>query len=125
MDEKQIEKQTRQLIHVKKLMAAQQEKRAARQEQLMGENNEILSWGFQETLGALEEQTDLLRTLNDAMYDVKSEIRDLRNDIYASTKDRELLEAQSKLERADVLLGSDLPGDALLLIRQALSLIHI
>ena len=75
--------------------------------------------GFAATVGALHEQTDVLRSVNYGIQAVALEMRGLREDIYAATQNREALEAKSKLDRAEQLLASDLPADALRLIREA------
>jgi hypothetical protein len=75
--------------------------------------------GFAATVAALQEQTDVLRSVEFGVQNVAREMRGMRDDIYAAAQNREALEAKGKLDRADQLLSSDLAGDAVRLIREA------
>ena len=79
----------------------------------------VIAAGFAATVSELKSQTGLLGNINDTMSAAVGELQGIREDMYATTKNREALEANSKLERASQLLGSDLPGDALKLIGEA------
>ncbi len=86
------------------------------------EQTAVIASGFAATVGELKAQTGLLGNINDTMTAAVGELQGIREDMYANTKNREAIEAKSKLERAEQLLSSDLPEDAYKLICEAVEL---
>jgi hypothetical protein len=70
----------------------------------------------------LIQQTAILGSIDDTMRSAVNALNGLREDLYGATKNREILEAKSKLERADILVESDMPLEALKLIEDAIVL---
>ncbi len=108
MSKSELERQTDRTV------AASRKQTAAIRDQTRAINK-----GFSQTVEALHTQTGVLRSVDFGVRAVAHELRGLREDIYAATQNREALEAKSKIERAEQLLTSDLPADALRLLREA------
>jgi hypothetical protein len=85
----------------------------------INEQTDTMNEGFAATVDSLHQQTDVLRSIDLSMSSVARDMRGLRDDIYAAAQNREALEAKSKLDRAEQLMSSNLPADALRLIREA------
>lgn len=85
----------------------------------INQQSAAMNGGFAATVDSLHQQTDVLRSIDLSMSSVAREMRGLRDDVYSAAQNREALEAKSKLERAEQLISSNLPADALRLIREA------
>ena len=83
---------------------------------------DVLKSGFEGVLGSLENQSKHLGQINDNMRKVVSQIAGLRQDIFSAVKDREALEAKSKIERAESLLASEMYIEANQFIQDAIQL---
>ena len=83
---------------------------------------QVMTAGFQGVIGALEDQSRMLADINNTMKQAVTQIAGLRQDIFASVKDREKLEAKSKIERAESLLAAEMYDEANQLILDAVQL---
>ncbi len=119
MSKSELERQTDRTVAASRKQTGAIRDELREQTAAIRDQTRAINQGFSQTVDALRTQTSVLRSVDFGVRAVASQLRGLREDIYAATQNREALEAKSKIERAEQLLTSDLPVDALRLLREA------